>query len=111
MRKPASRREPDADARGGIFDLDTLLPRRSPTLFQFLTDDHWDDGSPREPGTLLLFADGGRFKACLNDRDSGSSVFVSGVSLEAILEALEEGLAGDSLEWRAKKPQGGRGRR
>ncbi len=111
MRKPVSRRESESDVRGGVFDLDSLLPRRAPTLYQFLTDDKWDDGSQREPGTLLLFADAGRFKACLNDRDSGRSVFVSAVSLEGILEALEEGLAGDSLEWREKKGPAGKGRR
>lgn len=100
----------DVDTNGG-YDTDALLCRRAPTLHQFLSDTQWDDGGARVPGTLLLFCEQGRYKACLNDRDGSRSVFVSGDSVEAILDALEAGLADDDLEWRAKPAQQSKGRK
>jgi len=111
MRRPVRDDASRNDGGSGVFDTDSLLPRRAPLLHLFLTDDKWDDGAPRVAGTILLFAEGGRYKACLNDRDGGRSVFVSGDSVEAILDALEAGLADDNLEWRAKAPSGGKGRK
>lgn len=74
----------------------------SPTLFEFLTQRDWPDGSLREPGTLLVFTEDGHFKACLNDRDSGHSAFASGRTPTDLLEVLEKGLTENGLEWRLK---------
>jgi len=111
MRRPVTTSPDGGDDKGGVFDLASLLPRRSPTLHQFLSDERWDDGSARVPGTLLLFCECGRYKACLNDRDGGRSVFVSADAVEAILDALEAGLQDDSLPWRAKPDQSKRARK
>jgi len=81
--------------------------KRWRTLAEFLSSCTWDDGSSREPGTLLVFAEDGVWKACLHDRTGGMQTFVSAQTPGALWDALEKGLAGDSLEWRRKKPWGG----
>src|SRR5678816_2203499 len=73
MRKPVNDRPAgDSDATLRI-DTDGLLARRAPTVLQWLSDDRWDDGSARQPSTLLVFAEDGCLKACLNDRDGSRS--------------------------------------
>lgn len=77
--------------------------RSYPTLYHYLFDVVWDDGTQRETATLLLFADAGRLKACLKDRALHRSAFVSSSSLDGVFEALERGLLGEGLDWRAEK--------
>lgn len=79
-----------------------------PTLCEFLTSSVWDDGAARVPGTLLVFAEGPLWKCCLKDRDGGHVVFVSAKTPIALLKALEAGLVGDGLDWRADRKQGGK---
>lgn len=81
-----------------------------PCLWEFLTLSAWDDGVPRTTGTLLVFCDAGRLKACLTDRDASESAFVSASSWASLLSLLEGGLQEQSLDWRAKQQQGGKRR-
>jgi len=74
-----------------------------PTLWEFLTLTEWEEDVPRERGTLLFFVEDGLMKGCLNDKDSGYIAFLSGGSLEDLLEGLEAGLAEESLEWRMSR--------
>jgi hypothetical protein len=85
------------------------LAERLPSLIEFLTEPQYEDGSPRELPTLTLFAESGCLKAALNDRDGGRVAFVTAVSLEALFEALEEGLVFGNLDWRQSRS--GRGRK
>lgn len=90
------------------------LAERFPTLWEFLTSSKWEDGGERCTGTMTLMAEQGMVKAALNDRDAGASCFVSGRTLSSLLEAVEKGLDGASLEWRVKRderPKGGKGGR
>lgn len=89
---------------------DDEFVRRWTTLFHYLADVKWDDGAIRETATLLLVFDAGRLKACINDRALSRSAWVSGESLEGLLDRLEAGLVGDVLEWRAAKSWGRRGK-
>lgn len=82
-----------------------------PTVFQYLTDAVWDDGSPRETSTLMLLVEDGWLKACLNDRAMGRSLWVTGDALADVLAALELHLASGSGDWRVKKPFGATGKR
>lgn len=79
--------------------------RAFPTLLEFLVLSTWDDGSPRQPGTLLLFTDGSQWKACLKDKAGPRVSFVTGSDLDTLLLTVEEGLKEDSLDWRADRPQ------
>lgn len=73
-----------------------------PDLYNFLTDTQWDDGKPRETGTMLLFVQEGRYKVALNDRDADASAFVSGRTLTELLLAVEEAITDPTVEWRSK---------
>lgn len=81
---------------------------RYPLLYEHLTSLTWEDGKPREVSTLLLFAEHGLWKACLNDRAEGRAVFLADQSIAGLLEALETGLRVGDLDWRIRTRQGGR---
>lgn len=84
---------------------------RFPTLLAFLTQIWWDKQTARQTGTLTLFAEDGKLKVCLVDRDVDEVAFVTGQGLPEVLEALEEGLSAGGLDWRKKKGgYAGRGR-
>jgi len=95
--------EAAADADPGFFS-------PFPALWEFLTSAVYDDGSKRALPTLMLFLHDGRLTAALNDRDNVQTVFVSGDSPEAILDALERGLVGESHQWRPNNKGGGKKR-
>lgn len=94
----------------GPAPVDDKLSKVAPVLEEFMRESQWDDGSKRETATVLLFCEGGRWKAMLNDRDAGCITFVSGHSVEACLKALDKGLNTTSLDWRASKDKLKRGR-
>lgn len=60
-------------------------------------------GANRKTGTLLVFAEDGKWKSCLNDRDGGNYCFASADTVEGLLEALDKGLRSGVLDWRASK--------
>lgn len=82
---------------------DSGFEQQYPHLMAFLLLERHDDGSRRVPGTLLFFCEDGALKACLHDRESSRSVFITGATHGSLMLRLEEGLEEDSLEWRAKK--------
>lgn len=69
-------------------------------LFEFLTADRWDDGSEREPGTLLLCSGEGRIRVWLNNRAEGLSAWLSGSTVTEALGAIEAALASGTVDWR-----------
>lgn len=81
---------------------DDWLESVAPTLHQFLILRGWG-GKQRKPGTIRIFAEEGRWKACLNDNEGNRYAFVSGDTLQGLLGAVEKGLAGKGLDWRANK--------
>lgn len=77
-----------------------------PHVGEFLTSVTWDDGTPRVPGSIIVFAEDGRVKACLNDKDACAVAFVTGGSLPDLVRVIEEQLEGGLLDWRgSKKPR------
>lgn len=80
-----------------------------PTLMEFLTEDRWEDGSPRRTATITLFADAGAVKASLNDRHFDRVAFVTSESIAALLVVLEDKLKASSLDFRPSQG-GGRGK-
>jgi hypothetical protein len=71
-----------------------------PSLTEFLIEVLWEDGKPRETGTVLLFVQEGRWKACLNDRDADASCFVSARTLGELLAVMDAAIEDPSVEWR-----------
>lgn len=60
-------------------------------------------GTQRKSGTLLLFAEEGKWKGCINDRDGGRYAFVSAESVAGLLEGLDRSLKLGNIEWRVSK--------
>lgn len=83
-----------------------------PTIRSYLCDDRWADGTPRKPSTLLIFTEDGRWKCCLSDRDLERNAFFTATSLSGLVEAVEQSLASDRVEWRKRYngPQRGKGK-
>lgn len=91
---------------------DARWEKRYPNLWEFVSRVLWPAGeggsppesAPRVPGVLIVFVDeGGLLKGCLSDKDTGMVAFVAADGLEGILDALERGLAKDSLDWRPSR--------
>lgn len=80
--------------------VDAAFLKNFPTLVAFLADTKWDDGTPRETGSLSVFIDQGRLKISVNDRDLNRSAYVTAEGLMEGLKTVERGLSADSLEWR-----------
>lgn len=74
-----------------------------PALVEFLSCEVWPDGTERKPGTLLLFVDQGKAKACLSDRDQGLVLFFTVDCLATLLEAADDVLKDESADWRPAK--------
>jgi hypothetical protein len=90
---------------------DALWADLYPRLHEHLVEITYDDGDARQTSTLLLVAEGGRFKGCLNDRDQSRSAWVSAETVNDVLAALELGLLNGSLDWRAKQAEWKGGKR
>lgn len=86
------------------------LMTRHPTLWSFLTQTTWEDGSCRVTGTLTLTVWDGQLRLCLNDRESECSAFICGRSVTALLKAAEEAMEEGKVEFRPN-PWASRGAR
>jgi hypothetical protein len=76
-------------------------------ILEFLSCVSWEDGSRREPGSLKLTVTAGRWSAQLKDANRRGYAYLSGATVDELLEALEEHLAADTVEWREDKPFNG----
>jgi hypothetical protein len=102
-RKRAASEEPVLpDAGGGVGPLASC-----PSLLEWLTDVAWTDGSVRTTGTVMIFVEGGRWKAWLHDRDALEGCFVSATTLAGLLTAVEGVLEEGGGDWRPDR-KGGR---
>lgn len=61
------------------------------------------DNEPRKLSSLALFVDQGRLKACLKDPDTAQVGFLTLETLHGALQAIEDALAADTMEWRKDK--------
>ena len=87
------------------------FPVLYPALYEFLTLSKWEDGTTRRLGSLSLFVDDSLWKCCLNDKDGPRVAFVSGSSVEEVLQAAEDGIVQSLLVWRSSTPYKNRGKR
>jgi hypothetical protein len=97
----------DAFSGGGLPARGDCLSQLD-TLFSYLTDELWDDGSSRERSTMMTFADGVQWKVWFNDRAMGRTCWMTGETIEAALIALDQALADDSVSWKAEVKRTGR---
>ena len=83
---------------------DPEFQSKLPGLFEFLTLARWDDGTPRQPGTALFFAQDGLWKAWLNDRDSRRSCFFTCEAFLLLLSEVNTAIVENTLAWRSNPP-------
>lgn len=74
-----------------------------PTLMEYLSEDRYEDGTPRRTSTLAVFVQDGQVKCSLNDRDLDRVAFVSAETVEGCMAVLEAKLKESSIEWRDSK--------
>ena len=74
-----------------------------PTLWKFLTTLQWDDGSPRQPSTVSIFMQGGRWTACLTEKNWDLILFATADRVEGLWEALDGRLADPAADWRVNR--------
>jgi len=86
-----------------VSEVGALWVASHPALWEYLTLDSYEDGAPREVSMLLLFAEDGRFKAALQDRQEGRSLWSTAESIEGALMSLEAMLQSGMGEWRQMK--------
>lgn len=100
-----SMKKPNVDLKGEPLDElwdDEGFKIVYPNLYEHLKETKYDDGTPRQTSTLLIFSDNGCLKLCLSDRDNNRSVFVSAVDFDTAMVKIERGLAEDNLPWKGK---------
>ena len=84
---------------------DAAFARKFPAIWEFLTLETWEDGKARLTSTLLFLVEGGRWKACLNDRALDRSCWAAGDTVDACMASLEASMSAGTAEWRRRAPQ------
>lgn len=74
--------------------------KKYPVLHEFLVLCGYG-GKARKTGSLSLWAEEGKFKACVSDKEGGRIAFISSDSVAGLLEAVDRGLKSGHLDWRA----------
>lgn len=82
---------------------------RFPGLLEWLTAEEWEDSKPRVTGTVMLFREGGRWKAWLHDRGERQGSFVTAGTLDGLLAAAEQAVLSGEGDWRPDRKVSGRG--
>ena len=80
-------------------DLPSGVFQEAPTVWEFLSVE-LVDGKARQRSTLSVWVSDGQLTLCLNERDSGMSLYAGGDTLEEAVRTLERRLTSDSPEWR-----------
>lgn len=95
-------------AEGGGLSLpavDEKTAKDFPCLVEYLGQATWEDGSVREVSTVLCVMEDGVFKACLIDKATDRTLWVSCPQLGKLLHVLEAKLLNPSAEWRKRRPE------
>jgi hypothetical protein len=82
-----------------------------PHLYEHIMTERWEDGTAREPHTLLLFGDSWMWKAMLKDRVKSRVCFQTAPSFTELLEIVEGVVKTGKADWRGDKKAGPKGRR
>lgn len=98
VKKRAAAAAENGGLRGSV-DCNVLVGL--PTLLSYLTDDKYEDGTPRQRSTMSVFVEEGMVKIALNDRQEHASMYVAAEGLGTALEALESKLDAGTGDWRA----------
>lgn len=79
------------------------LALQIPTVYDYLGQTAWPDGSVRQTSSLLVFQQDGMFKGMLKDAEAGLCLWIAGKSLTGLLASLEAALNDPNAEWRVDR--------
>jgi len=79
---------------------DPAWEAKYPAIYEYIVRLKMPDGSKRTTSTLTVSLYDGAFRACLNDRHNGYSLFVTCDTVEGSIEALEAALKAARPAWR-----------
>lgn len=82
---------------------DASFAKAHPTLSEYMSEDRWDDGKPRERSTVQLKLQDGAILATLQDHDLQRGLYVVGASVAEALKSLEKHAASPTADWRMWK--------
>lgn len=74
-----------------------------PTLWSYLTQTRWDDGTERKTSSVTVFMDSGQLKCVLKDKETGLSLWAAGVGFDSLFSVLESLLNDPTAVWRQDK--------
>jgi len=77
-----------------------------PSIYSFMFDIKFSDGTSRLPGSISLFVKFDVLTAAINDNARGVSAFVNATTFDELLFKIEEGIREDKLAWRRKGQYG-----
>ena len=71
-----------------------------PHLWRYLTQTRWEDGTARQPSSLSIFSQHGKWTIMLAEKNWGLILFATADRLEGLWEALDARLADPRADWR-----------
>jgi len=96
-----------AATAGAVTLVDVKMQKAQPTLWLYLTQSQWEDGSPRATSGLTVFVQDGLFKGLLKENEQSLCLWVAAASFNGLLDALEAALNTPSPDWRVDRRAGG----
>jgi hypothetical protein len=103
-------RKADMDGRGGGAPkplTDPAFAGEYPLLWSYLTQNKWEDGTPRQTASILIFSDDGILKGMLRDREAGLCLWVAGATMDGLFVALEGSVGDPRADWRQDRQMAG----
>lgn len=70
-----------------------------PCLVEWLSSSKWDDGTPRQPSTMRLAWEDGKWKLMFLDTAGGRVLYLSSNLLEEVMLSLEQTLQTGKGDW------------
>lgn len=107
MRKPKQVGKADSGLVATLAAGDTSLE----PIVKFLVDEQYEDGSPRQTGTMSISFSDGSLKAMLRERQLGLCLWVSAPDLLTLLSAAANRLDDVEADWRPDKFGPGKGKK
>ena len=105
MLQKQNRPVPQGSVPGTIVDV--KFQKAYPTVWDYVVQSKWDDGTPRETGSIMIFVQDGCFKGMLRDKDAGCVLWVAAPSIFGVLEAMEAAVSSPTADWRMDRQAGG----
>lgn len=102
MKRDAPKKRADSVLAGN----DDHFSEGWPILYSHLTQVKWEDGTVRQPGSLLFFTGEGVWKGMLKDKENGLCLWASSSTFLGLLGVLEKAAGDPDAEWRVDRVQG-----